>query len=101
MSNAFERAPGRKLEKYTPYKYVCFHQRALEYKLHLNKPQVSMCLRKLWPGRLEAGALRADIRPILREPYLGRCVKEARTAEGPTVAALWLSRLQFALGWLI
>lgn len=45
--NAFEFVPKWELEKYTTYKYVCFHHRSLEYKLHLDKPQVSICLCKL------------------------------------------------------
>lgn len=57
LLNAFERVPKWKLEKYTPYEYVCFHHWSLEYKLHLNRPQVSICLRKLRLDDLNCSSL--------------------------------------------
>lgn len=57
LLNAFECVPEWKLEKYTPYKYVCFHHWSLEYKLHLNKPQVSICLCKLRLDDLNCSSL--------------------------------------------
>lgn len=37
--------------------HVCFHHRSLEYKRHLNKPHVSICLCKLQLDDLDCNAL--------------------------------------------
>lgn len=60
LSTAFEPRPRWKLEKYTPYKYVCFHHWTLEYKLHSHEPHVSICLCKLRLDDLNCSSLHGN-----------------------------------------